>query len=782
MSTTGAISGGIKWTGLASGTDFGSIVDKLVAIEQRAITRQENWKAEWQEKITAISGLNTRLVTLKLDAQDKDLRSELLSRVTTVSDEKVVSVKNTSTAALGNYDITVGEKTSEKFASRSYEKGKIIEVDPAIIGTTKDKLIITVGDPDEPSGVKTFEFAPTPTPTSVDTLAATGYYSYGTDSSLKKLAKEINQLTAGQGIKASVIDDKSGYERLILVSENAGSDYRINVVQDPTDIGLGGNWACDAVYSTFLGSGVDIKVNNASYKGAVNKTFTFVPTNSGVLGTDPVTVQWADTEGHSGKFTLEAGTVPQTVTVMQGLELTFDTGSNGTFVANEAFSVDCQAPVLQKGQDTGLAQSDKVVHSGFVDLVSPIHTGGSTEFVYTYRGEERRVMVTDRMSLSLLADAINNASDNPGVQASVVNDGTGTATAYHLILTGDDTGAENVIEVKSAAFSTGAFDASTFSKAREATNCMVKVDGFPAGDENWIQRPKNELADAIEGVVVTVTGTGSSTLSVRNDAEGMRDKIVQLVNSVNYCKSYIIEYTKWGESNLEVNMDDSGTISTSRENANGIMIGNYGFQISQSILDSLMTKSPQPYSANPALDTKGRLEFRQKKLEEYGLTAYSSLADIGITSDPENQGLYKVEQSKLLDCINTDPEAVIRLITIDETYVDKNAEGKDETVKVQGLAVALNEMITKITSDTDTYDTAGNLVQKSKGIMVTLQENYESIIENINEKIAREERRIEMVRQRLTDKFNRLETSLQSLEDTQSQLESSISSLDSGSS
>jgi flagellar hook-associated protein 2 len=415
-----------------------------------------------------------------------------------------------------------------------------------------------------------------------------------------------------------------------------------------------------------------------------------------------------------------------------------------------------------------------------MDMVSPIHTGGNAEFKYTYRGEERTVTVTDRMSLSMLAEAINNASDNPGVAASIVNDGTGTSTAYHLILTGDDTGAENTIEVDASALTSGMFGAGSFTKSREASNCMVKVDGFPAGANNWLQRSRNEVSDVIDGVVMTVNGVGSSVLSVRNDAEGMRDKIVQLVNSVNYCKSYILEYTKWGESNLEVGMNESGQVVTSRENANGIMIGNYGFQMAQSSLDTLMTRSLVPFPTDPTLTTQQRFDARQKYMEDNGLV-YTSLSELGITSDPENQGLYKVEQSKLLECINADPEAVLKLFTFDGTYIDKTSDGKDKQVEIKGFALSMGETMAKLTSDTDVYDTSGNMIQKGKGILVTLQENYESIIENINSKIAREEKRIEQVKQRLTDKFNRLETSLQGLEDQQSKLEASIQSLSSSS-
>ncbi|MDR2198257.1 MAG: flagellar filament capping protein FliD [Deltaproteobacteria bacterium] len=778
--STGLLSGSIKWTGLASGTDFGSVVEQLVAIERRTITRQETWKAEWQQKITAISGLNTRLVSLKLDAQDKDIRSELLSRATSISDEKVVSVINTSTASLGSYDITVAESTREKFVSRSYEKGKTIEIPGGALG---DTFSITVGDP--ANGGHTY------------TLAAAAYaaapvadaFRTGAGSSLQSLADDINKTVEASGknlVHATVELDKDNngvlFERLYLTSTESGSAGRIKVEDAKTSLRLGETYIDDPVYNTFKGSDAKVSIVRdplgEEYVGPVNKTFTFVATNSGELGQQEISFQWADTEGHSGKFTVKS--VDEEVEIYQGLKIKFELGVSGRFVANESFTIDCQAPTLQKGQNSGVAQTEKVVHAGFIDQISPIHDGTAAEFVYKYKGVKHTVNVTDGMSLNILADAINSASDNPGVTASVINDGSGTATSCHLILTGNDTGAESTIEVVEGNFSKVDFGPGFFTTAREATNAMVKVDGFPAGDENWMQRRVNEVADAIEGVILTVKAPGTSTLTVVNDITAMRDKIMQLVESVNFCKTYILEYTKWGESNLQVGMDENGQVTTGRENPNGTMIGNYGFQIAQSNLDLLMNSALVPFSQDPSLTTKERLDKRQKYYDDHGLV-YTSLADIGITSDPDNQGLYKVEQNRLLECINANPEAVIKLFTHTDEIPDKDSEGKDIMVSIRGVAIGIAERMTKITSDSDEYDTHGNFIRKAKGIMVTLQENYQSIIEGIDAKIAREERRVALVKQRLTDKFNRLEVALQQMEDQQAKLESSISSLSSNS-
>ena len=783
--STGIISGAIKWTGLASGTDFASVVEKLVAIEQRTITRQETWKTEWQNKITAISDLNTRLVSLKLDAESKDIRSELISRSNTISDDKVMSVINTSTAPLGSYEVTVGSSIPEKLASKSY-------ADTDTIGQDGQILKIQVGE--DTSNFIELEFVARPSSgPPYPTLPAGQIYEGATITEIKDA---INDLVASNSppvvnLSASLMDDRDygsgATKRLVLTALDGGSQNRIHVEGTVTGMDLNATSINPPVYTTFLGSTTKVTVDSSSpYTGNVNKTITFVAANSGTLGVDDVTLHWADAEGNSGKIEIKASDYTanpsQVHSILQGLDISFSSldANLPRFIEAESFTIDLQAPILQKGQDSGVAQTAKVVHSGFVDQISPIHTGTASTFTYKYRGKEYSVAVTDKMSLGNLATAINGASDNPGVSATIVNDGQGTSTSYHLVLTGAHTGAESTIEVTSANFNVLLNMKDGFAISREATNAMVKVDGFPSEADTWIQRSGNEISDIIEGVVVTVKTAGESTLTVSNDYAGIRDKILQLVQSVNFCKTYILENTKWGSSNLEVNVNESGEISTSRENANGLMIGNYGFQIAQTKLDAFMNTSLVPFSENPALSTKERIEKREKYIADNGLT-YTTLADIGITSDPDNQGLYKVEESKLLECIQKDTEAVLKLFTFNDEYTDIGKDGKPKTVVIRGAALALAEDMALLTSTTDITDEDGNVIQQGKGIMVTLQENYQSIIEGIDAKIAREERRIEAVRQRLTDRFNRLEVALQTLQDKQSQLESSLASLSSNS-
>jgi hypothetical protein len=135
------LSGSIKWTGLASGTDFDSVVDQLIAIEETQSKRLETWKATWENKVESIEGLNSRMESLLSYVEGLDEASEFYARTSTSSNTSVVTVTNTSSAEPGSHTVIVGGGTTaptgfRMVASRSFKDGE------AIGGTSP--LIITV--------------------------------------------------------------------------------------------------------------------------------------------------------------------------------------------------------------------------------------------------------------------------------------------------------------------------------------------------------------------------------------------------------------------------------------------------------------------------------------------------------------------------------------------------------------------------------------------------------------------------------------------------------------
>ena len=968
------ISGAIKWTGLASDTDFGSVVRQLVAIEQRTITRQETWKSEWLKKLNAINGLDTRLSALKLDAQSYDARAKLLSRAAASSDEKVVTMTNLSTAPTGVYEVEVGSNIQEKIASGSYQANKSIGLDLSkvkvgvggAIVDANNRYVLKPGlvayDPEAPDAEYDYhhldlfgypqdednnnlpellcyinqaghlvnynedynerrpvlkdglvedsggalmglspegrtllldaegkvvllpglsrgdyDFLPSGLPFDIDNGMLWGIMCYADDNgypvdrdgniihdyleplpkgavppititmggktlsleydpeakagdpgvynsvfTLDDLARSINATVEAEGYKgpkvsAEVIFDKtrSGeiFSRLVITGGEGGSANHITI-SDPTNLGLGQKRFDEPMTASLAMSSARLKIAAGSaYTGHSNKTITFVPTTTGVLGENDITFSWADTEGNRGTFTLKAsdwdpvnGRMKDDVPILQGLRLNF---SAGMFAANDGFTIDCQAPVLQQAADSGMAATDKWIHRGWSDQTTPVTRGAAGRFDFSYAGESFSVPIADGLGLSGLADAINNYSKNPGVIASVINDGLGTATSYKLVLTGAHTGVEHGIEILGTT-SLNQMDCSpaTFEHARWASNSMTRFDGYPNDGVSWLQRATNEVGDVIEGTVVNLMGVGKATITIKNNVTEMANKIKALVESVNMTKNFIKDQTKWGGGKLVSNVLADGTIERSTEGGeeNGIMIGNYGFQISLSELDKLMTRAiftvDEYIEARiPDAPERAKLSRQEKQalydkyLEDNGLL-YTRLSDIGIASNQNQGGLYVIEESKLMECLSKNPEAVIKLFTFNNGENDFPVDNTvvahlDEAARprLSGFAVQLGFRMSDLTRPNDVIDPATGLVAKSaKGITKVLADNYSSIISGsdgkggIDAKIAREKKRIELYQQRLEQKFARLETALAQLNSNAERVSSQIAQLNNNSS
>ena len=892
------ISGGIKWTGLASDTDFGKVVEQLVAIERRVITRQETWKSEWVKKLSAITGLDTRLSALKIDANSYDSRDKLLSRTAASSDDKVVTLTNLSTAPAGVYEVEVGENIREKIGSASYQAGKTIGLNPgklsmdddgALLGANGKPILLPDADThytslnddgypldgaglvmpellyyinangqlidndgklvfegvqpddyfalnaegypiDEDENILYNLLTPLPSGVVIPPLTITmggktltleydadasfdpddpdtfGYYNG--NYTMEQLAAAINAMVAeedyaGPNISAEIIFDKTrggvSYSRLVITGGEGGSANHITI-SDPTNLKLDQKRFDAPMTTSLVGTTAVPKIAEGSvYTGTSNKTITFVPTTTGVLGEKDITISWADTLGNRGSFTIKAtdwdhtandgqGGLKNPVKVLQGLELDFTLGTN--FIANEAFTIDCQVPVIQQAADSGMAASDKWIHQGWPDQTSPVTSGGAGRFDFRYAGENYSVTIGDGLGLAGLAEAINNFSQNPGVIASVINDGMGTATSYKLVLTGAHTGTEHGIEILSTT-SLSRMDCSPdkFEHARYASNSMTRFDGYPNDGVSWLQRPTNEVSDTIEGTVVNLIGVGKATITIQNNVSDMANKIKSLVESVNLTKNFIKQNTKWGGGKLVSNLLSNGTVERATEGGeeNGVMIGNYGFQISLSELDRLMTRSiftvDEFIEARfPDASERSRLtraekhELYDQYLEDNGLI-YTRLSDIGIRSDQSQGGVYVVEESKLIECLSRNPEAVIKLFTFtngDSDFPVGNTvlvhEDEADRPRLSGFAVQLGFRMSDLTRANDVIDPqTGNVYKSAKGITKVLAENYNTIISGsngnggIDAKIAREERRIEMYKARLEKKFSRLETALSQL-------------------
>jgi flagellar hook-associated protein 2 len=223
-------------------------------------------------------------------------------------------------------------------------------------------------------------------------------------------------------------------------------------------------------------------------------------------------------------------------------------------------------------------------------------------------------------TLSDLRDAINSASDNPGVKASLISGTNGT----QLVLTSTVTGAANTISVSSTGGDGGlaALDYSTTN----ATNFTVKQT--PADAQMTVAGiaytgPSNTISNAIDGVTLNLltTNVGApATLSVAPSS----------ANTATNVQSFVTAY-----NTLQTVLSQLGDYNQDTQTA-GVLLGDSVLSTAYSAINRLST---DPVS---------------------GLTGdYTSLASLGITTQANGQ--LTLDTSKLNNALSADPNSVANL-------------------------------------------------------------------------------------------------------------------------
>jgi len=431
------------------------------------------------------------------------------------------------------------------------------------------------------------------------------------------------------------------------------------------------------------------------------------------------------------------------------------------------------------------------------------NTGGDETLTYTYNGENVTLTIPDGTSLSTLVNLINNDPNNPGIRASILKKSDNT---YHLQLKGLDLGSNYSITITGGPSSfdsdaSSSIDNSDFFETQSAQNSQIKVDGFPS-DGTWIERSSNTLDDVITGLTLNLKDTGTVQLTVSNDTSAIKEQIVTFVDQVNSILSIIREQTKVDNSTGE----------------GSLLTGNYGLQIIQQKIKDILSSKGIGFDRNS--DT------------------YTVLASIGITTDANESsptlGQLLLDESKLDEALSNDPQAVAEIFSADYVPTSSSSDfryyshisgitqggvytvsytvsggvitsatidGKTASISnniltategdAKGLAIQVDNLTDGTYSGTlrlkygkilELRDSLDELTDSDTGPLNVLEDNYNEIIEDIDEKIAWEQKRIERYERDLRDRFARLEELLGYYNQLDTQLSSQIKSLGSGSS
>ncbi len=193
-----------------------------------------------------------------------------------------------------------------------------------------------------------------------------------------------------------------------------------------------------------------------------------------------------------------------------------------------------------------LASRDKIASSAYADASTAVGTGTLS---ITVNGETMDLTVdSGNNTLTKLAAAINNASDNPGVTASILNETGGS----RLVLTSDSTGADNAITINfsdddgnntdasglSQLFYIGAGGDGYAEQVTTAQNALLTIDGFS------VESASNAVTDAVSGVTLNLADAGSATVNIERDNTDIEEKAAQFVASYNLLMDELDNYAE----------------------------------------------------------------------------------------------------------------------------------------------------------------------------------------------------------------------------------------------
>lgn len=234
-----------------------------------------------------------------------------------------------------------------------------------------------------------------------------------------------------------------------------------------------------------------------------------------------------------------------------------------------AESANSATPGSYKVAITSLASGSRIetanaVDGGFASKTDPVLTSGSGSLTFKVdaSGDSFSVNVTAGMTLEQLRNAVNNATGNFGVNASIINTGTADGGAK-LVFSSDITGTGNdlqivndndLAELQRVATLDSSETVNYLTPVKSATNARAEIDGIV------VESTTNKFENTIGNVTFEAQELSSknaldqfqtSTLEVGFDKEDLEKKIRDFVENFNALNKEIGVLTKYGESELE---------------------------------------------------------------------------------------------------------------------------------------------------------------------------------------------------------------------------------------
>lgn len=134
-------------------------------------------------------------------------------------------------------------------------------------------------------------------------------------------------------------------------------------------------------------------------------------------------------------------------------------------------------------------------------------------------------------TLAQIRDAVNDAADNAGVTATLINE---TATSQRLVLTSNETGTVNAVNLSFSNGGSPIADPLGMAQTVAAEDAELLVD-----NTYTITRSSNSIDDAVQGVTLTLKAETAAALdlSVQRDTDAVKESVNDFVEAYNNLRS-----------------------------------------------------------------------------------------------------------------------------------------------------------------------------------------------------------------------------------------------------
>ena len=244
-----------------------------------------------------------------------------------------------------------------------------------------------------------------------------------------------------------------------------------------------------------------------------------------------------------------------------------------------------------------------------------------------------------------------------------------------------------------------------------------------------------------------------SVLQVAQDAKVEINGIKNITSSNNTFSEAVEEVT------FNVSETGSATISVSQDTEKATSAVQEFVDQYNSVMDFVNTKLDYDPEEDKAGTLQGdgtlmRLQMKLRSMVTDRVTesgSYNQLTSIGVEIDRE--GVMSFDSSKLTESLEKAPGKVMNLFN-----AEKEEDGFD------GVATRMDQYVDQ-------------LIQSNTGTIPRKLDFYDTRMENIDEDIADQERRLEATRQRYQEQFTAMETAMAEMQQQQSWMQQQLSSL-----